>query len=264
MSYRLLSTHAGDAHDLSQWSGRSLDGEIASYEGRTLIAYFNKHLKPQSRILEAGCGFGGWCEWLARRGHDPIGLEYHKDIVAMSREFNPNSTVELGDVTAVPYPDKSFDAYISLGVIEHFEDGPHEALTEAYRVLKPGGVAFITAPYLSPIRRIFSHPIRNVYFALNAVRGRSSYFWEYRFTANELTAFLSDAGFEVVEVGMDDYDAEVSDRHIGLWADWFFLRDSSEIYALNQMGRAVHRVLRWFARDMWCAAGILVVSVKPH
>ena len=33
----------------------------------------------------------------------------------------------------------SISYYISLGVIEHFAEGPKDALDEAYRVLKPGG-----------------------------------------------------------------------------------------------------------------------------
>jgi SAM-dependent methyltransferase len=240
-----------------------LDGEIASYDGRTLIGYLDKYLTPKSRILEAGCGFGGWCEWLARRGHDPIGLEYHEDIVAMSHDFNPEAKVELGDVKTVNYPNESFDSYISLGVIEHFEDGPQEALSEAYRVLKPGAIAFITTPYLNPIRRLFSHPVRSAYLKLTDLRGRRSNFWEYRFTADELSSFVSKAGLNVVEVAVDDYDPEQTDRHIGLWADWFFLRDRDGIYELNQMGKAVHRLLRRFVPDAWYAGGILVVASKP-
>ena len=54
-----------------------------------------------------------------------------------------------GDILDLKYPDAHFDAYISQGVIEHFEEGPQQALNEAWRVLKPDGLAFITVPYLN-------------------------------------------------------------------------------------------------------------------
>ena len=47
---------------------------------------------------------------------------------------------------SLPYEDSSISGYLSFGVIEHFIEGPHEALAEAFRVLRPGGIAIITTP----------------------------------------------------------------------------------------------------------------------
>ena len=44
------------------------------------------------------------------------------------------------------FPDNHFDAYLSLGVIEHWEEGPQQAIDEAYRVIKPGGYFFVSTP----------------------------------------------------------------------------------------------------------------------
>ena len=53
-------------------------------------------------------------------------------------------------------PDNQYDAYISIGVVEHRIDGPEPFLVEANRVLKPGGIAFISVPYVNPLRRFKS------------------------------------------------------------------------------------------------------------
>ena len=52
----------------------------------------------------------------------------------------------------------SLGAYISLGVMEHFEDGCAAAMAEAFRVLKPGGLMFFTVPLENPFRKLFAHP----------------------------------------------------------------------------------------------------------
>jgi len=45
------------------------------------------------------------------------------------------------------FPNDYFDAVVSYGVFEHFEDGAEKALHEHLRVLKPGGNLVITLPY---------------------------------------------------------------------------------------------------------------------
>jgi len=54
-----------------------------------------------------------------------------------------------GNVTDIPYDDNSLSGYISLGVVEHFIEGPHKPIAEAQRVLRPGGISIITTPSIS-------------------------------------------------------------------------------------------------------------------
>ncbi|MFW5798540.1 MAG: class I SAM-dependent methyltransferase [Planctomycetota bacterium] len=63
-------------------------------------------------------------------------------------------TIRHGDVRALPFDDGSFDGYWSLGVIEHFQQGYLDILAEARRVLRPGGILFLAAPSMSPLRRL--------------------------------------------------------------------------------------------------------------
>lgn len=54
----------------------------------------------------------------------------------------------VGDITAIPEPDASFDAILCSEVFEHVPD-PTEALDEFARLLKPGGKLILTAPFSS-------------------------------------------------------------------------------------------------------------------
>jgi ubiquinone/menaquinone biosynthesis C-methylase UbiE len=263
MAYALYTPHdTGSAHrDL--WTDRSVAGELQVLEGRTLVDEFHARLPVHARILEAGCGLGGWVRLLQDVGHDISGIDFEPSTVARVNQDDPTLDVKVGDVTALSYPDDSFDVYISLGVVEHFEDGPDRALAEAYRVIKPGGLAFVTVPFENSFRRFFTHPLRDVYFAIQARRGRADpRFWEYRYTAGEMIGFLESAGFEIIKIDTDDYKPELTDRHIGLHADFFFLRKAGEGgYALNSAGRLLRRALRQFPRAT--SSGVLVVAAKP-
>jgi MPBQ/MSBQ methyltransferase len=59
---------------------------------------------------------------------------------------------EIGDAEAIPLGTDAVDRYVSAGSIEYWPD-PQRAIAEAYRVVRPGGVALI----VGPLRR--THPI---------------------------------------------------------------------------------------------------------
>ena len=50
-----------------------------------------------------------------------------------------NARFETGNVSALPFPDATFDAAFGHTIVMQFRD-PVQALTEVYRVVKPGGV----------------------------------------------------------------------------------------------------------------------------
>ena len=53
------------------------------------------------------------------------------------------------DAHRLPFPDEAFNAVIALALLEHV-DKPWEVVREMERVLKPGGVVYIEAPFLQP------------------------------------------------------------------------------------------------------------------
>lgn len=255
MGYKFYSFRDRSQQNVAQWSERTVAGEIKSCNTRSLIEIFNHYIDQKNvRILEAGCGLGGWVHYFYKRGYDIVGVEYESDIVHRVKEFDQLLPIVQGDVNHLKFPDNSFDVYISLGVIEHFEEGTQKAISEARRVLKPGGLAFITVPYLNFFRRMVVHPLRNLYFGYRRAKGEGDYFWEYRYTKRELAQFLESGGFELVYTGIDDYIPEDRTHHIGLYADFFFLRKKNgEIWGLNFMGRIILFLTRLFSPWLVCS-----------
>jgi SAM-dependent methyltransferase len=65
------------------------------------------------------------------------------------KPFGPGEPSLIGDAHALPFPDESFNLVVSKDTLEHFLD-PWTAVTEVYRVLRPGGRFVIWVPFLHP------------------------------------------------------------------------------------------------------------------
>ena len=99
-------------------------------------------LPRQTRVLDAGCGEG------------VIVDEYADRLAIQGIDASYSSTrVQRGSLTALPYPDGSFDRALCLDVLEHltFEDQPR-ALAELHRVLAPGGELLVSVPNLAHLQ----------------------------------------------------------------------------------------------------------------
>jgi 2-polyprenyl-3-methyl-5-hydroxy-6-metoxy-1,4-benzoquinol methylase len=112
------------------------------------------------RLLDWGCGFGQVTNFLHEAGVDVRGFEYRSDAepgdgpMALFPHLSVHSS---RDPRQLPYPDTSFDAVLSLGVLEHVVD-PDASLDEINRVLVPGGTLYVyklpnRSSYLEAIAR---------------------------------------------------------------------------------------------------------------
>jgi SAM-dependent methyltransferase len=95
-----------------------------------------------SRVLDVATGAGYVAGAAARRGADPIGIDFSAAQVRMARETYPTVRFEQADAEALPFEPDTFDAVVNAFGMCHLPN-PDLALREAFRVLKHGGrVAF--------------------------------------------------------------------------------------------------------------------------
>jgi demethylmenaquinone methyltransferase / 2-methoxy-6-polyprenyl-1,4-benzoquinol methylase len=74
--------------------------------------------------------------------------------LAQAKSRRPHLPMIAADVSKMPFADGTFDVMTSLGLVEHFQDGPDSALREHRRVPRGGGMLILTAPRISPLKAL--------------------------------------------------------------------------------------------------------------
>lgn len=102
-------------------------------------------VKISGKVLDIGGG-----EAARYKQHLPEGIEYKS--ANIDPDIKPTFLVKPGE--KIPAPSNSFDHCLSMNTLEHVYD-PVFLLSEMRRLLKPGGTAYISVPW---IFRIHAHP----------------------------------------------------------------------------------------------------------
>lgn len=144
---------------------------VVRIAGRQIREAARRHFS--GRLLEIGCGTKAKAALVGDLVTEHVGLDH---------EASPHGLSEVdlvGSADDIPSESESFDCVLSTAVLEHLED-PGTALEEAFRVLRPGGVALYTAPLYWHI-----HEAPRDFF---------------RYTEFGLRHLFMEAGFEPVEI----------------------------------------------------------------
>ncbi len=119
---------------------------------------------PFDLLIDIGTGTGRILELFANRFRRGIGIDINHDMLAYARTKMEKAglshcQIRQGDLFHLPFDDDVADAVVIHQVL-HFLDNPAEAIYEAGRVLKPGGIMLIVdfAPHeLDFLREDFAH-----------------------------------------------------------------------------------------------------------
>lgn len=230
----------------------------AEFRRQDFWPLMQSHLPRDKKILDAGCGVGGWILFLKEEGYNVEGIDSAARTVRAITEYDPDLKVKIAGIDAIPYPDEFFGGVVAVGTLEYAEDKIDQALQEVSRVLQPGGVAFLEVPTINVLRRMFYIPLKEWERRLKSQRRMESIFGNYFFDRRELGQKLEQAGFTVV--AQQPHELPEKNSHYGLYVDWKWLR-GKEPYQLNGVGRAIKKLANLVSP--WTAStGMVLVAKK--
>ena len=134
------------------------DGRLSKKHGSveflTTMRYIGEYIKPGDRVLEVGAGTGRYSHALARQGYtvDAVELIGHNiDVFQNNTQPGENISITQGNALDLSaFSDNTYDITLLLGPLYHLytKEDKRQALREAIRVTRPGGVIF--AAYVIP------------------------------------------------------------------------------------------------------------------
>lgn len=176
-----------------------------AYRRRTRLLLEYLDLVDGDRVLDCGCGPGFHLRLMdALRCLDLVGLDADLGQILKAKQAHTPAALVHGDCAHLPFQDCSFDKVLLTEVLEHVPDDL-TALTEIFRVLRPGGLLGISVPHARyPFRW---DPINWVWKVLGGApirRGPLVGIWTNHlrlYLPGELDALAREAGFVVEAVG---------------------------------------------------------------
>ena len=155
----------------------------------------------KGKLVNIGCAHGP--DFLPfTKSFELYGVDFSTEMLRFARKysqkFNFAVNLSLADVSYLPYRNEAFDWAISVATYHHIKDKERRqaAASELWRVLKPGGEAFITVWNRWQPRFWFSGKEVAVPWRK---RGETLYRYYYLFSYHELEKLMNKAGFQVLK-----------------------------------------------------------------
>ncbi|MGW7410562.1 class I SAM-dependent methyltransferase [Streptomyces sp. NPDC054833] len=184
------------------------DGRLELLRTQELLRRF---LPPaRARVLDVGGGPGAHARWLVQDGYDVHLIDPIPRHIEQAKATG--ASVELGDARHLTAENASYDVVLVLGPLYHLLERTDrdQALAEAYRVLKPGGL--VAAAGINRYASLFEHtafahlhkePIRKSIGAILATQihdGKKAFTAAYFHSGEQLHDEVAAAGFTGTEV----------------------------------------------------------------
>lgn len=187
----------------------------SSYEAggfKRRIAFFEalleQHVRAGELWLDAGCGSGRLARAVTQFGARVVAIDGSPAMIDCARSesvgFENAVSYKLIDtIETLDFPPSSFDKALSSSVLEYVDD-PKKALSELFKVIKPGGILIVSVPNRFSLVRLGQQALR----AFLRVLGRDPFPYlavsKNDYSRLGLECMVRDIGFGVEGVGTFD------------------------------------------------------------
>jgi ubiquinone/menaquinone biosynthesis C-methylase UbiE len=215
------------------------DEHYDGIRGRTyhthISGYVSETLPKGGRLLDVGCGTGLFVERYLMTGGSALGLDISRGMIERARLRCPGSEFAVGTADTLPFADNSFDAVSSLLVFSYLKN-PDLMLSEAYRVLRPGGtIAICTLG-----KKLLTRGIPMLYHISEKVNVKHvvmKNFGENYYNEQEMTSLFSGAGFSEVRVTWCSF------AHINMFDSLFSFARKVEPFVERKVPQLAYNIL---------------------
>jgi ubiquinone/menaquinone biosynthesis C-methylase UbiE len=109
-----------------------------------LLEEMTQRLPVEAKVLDAGCGAGVPVTRILSQSCDVVGVDFSEEQIRLARELVPEAEFICRDITALDFPDESFDAICSYYAIIHIPRNEHQSLLQNFhRMLKASGLVLL-------------------------------------------------------------------------------------------------------------------------
>ena len=251
---------AKNRHDLDSgiFQGRYVNFKLGRFTDEFIYGRYQifeevkkdlNRLRPNSKILDLGCGTGHLSQYIKEMGFEVIGLDPSLKMLELAKNNFFNITFIEGISAQLPFEDNLFDYVVSIEVLRYLNPRDVEkTYKEISRVLKPSGFFNVTHvnKFSLDMYYIFYH-IKKFLINVNGQKYHNCYFTN----SNKETLILKNIGFkEVKSLGRMDATIRIAykfgssfGRFYSLLKEFF---NKKQIYKGILKNNSGHLIIRGF------------------
>ena len=207
-----------------------------------ISTYIMSVLPNEGVLLDIGCGTGLFVERYHKNGGNAVGLDISTKMIEVARTRCKSCDFTIGTGEKIPFGSNSFDGVSSLLVFSYVKS-PEAMLSEAYRVLKPGGsIAICTLG-----KKLLTKGIPALYQIserINVNHVVMKDFGELYYNKKEMEELFTNAGFSDIVIKWCSF------AHIDMIDPLFFLAKKIEPFVEERIPQLAYNI---------CVSG-----KKPH
>jgi len=177
--------------------GLERNDQFVSGDFRSRFEHISRYSRAREdgweTLADIGCGTGYGTFLLSKKGQ-AVGLDVSEVTIRYAKNTYSGCEFLRGDAGAIPLKSEGFDAATAFEVVEHLP-GPEILLCECHRILKKGGILFLSSPNPAHIGNV----LRRVFLRIpipTKVNPNNQYHLR-EFSYDELLSLISSHGYEL-------------------------------------------------------------------